>query len=77
MNVDFRLRTVFIVGQTNDIKVQNKLADENLLHGDLLQERFMDAYNNLTLKTMMMIKWVNHNCIGKGISSERFVFSDE
>lgn len=71
-NANFRVRSVFIIGQTDDAEVQDKLADESLFHGDIVQEQFMESYQNLTLKAVMMMKWVNDNCIGKGIYFEQF-----
>lgn len=63
---DFRVRAVFLVGQTGDNETQAKIVDESRLHDDVIQESFLDSYNNLTLKTIMMLKWVTSNCIGKG-----------
>lgn len=37
-----------------------------ILLGDIIQENFVDSYNNLTLKSILMLKWVNNNCIDKG-----------
>lgn len=41
-----------------------------LLHisfaGDIIQENFVDSYNNLTLKTILMLKWAKNNCVNKG-----------
>lgn len=62
----FTIRLVFIVGQTPDHDTQNRLHEESRMHNDLIQERFVDTYNNLTLKTVMMMKWVNRNCLHKG-----------
>lgn len=36
------------------------------LSGDIIQENFIDSYNNLTLKTILMLKWANNNCVNKG-----------
>jgi len=36
--------------------------------GDIIQENFVDSYNNLTLKTVLMLKWTSRNCAGKGKS---------
>lgn len=65
--VNFQMRTVFLIGQTENEEVQNQLYDESEKHDDLIQERFVDSYYNLTLKAAMMMKWVNTNCINKGI----------
>uniref|UniRef100_A0A8U8C4P8 Hexosyltransferase n=1 Tax=Geospiza parvula TaxID=87175 RepID=A0A8U8C4P8_GEOPR len=38
------------------------LQEEDALHGDLLQQDFLDTYNNLTLKTLMGLEWVSRFC---------------
>lgn len=38
------------------------LQEENVEHGDLLQQDFLDTYNNLTLKTLMGMEWVAKHC---------------
>ncbi|KAM8987262.1 beta-1,3-galactosyltransferase 1-like isoform 2-T2 [Ara ararauna] len=38
------------------------LQEENAEHGDLLQQDFLDTYNNLTLKTLMGMEWVSKHC---------------
>lgn len=45
---------------------QRRLLNESEVYGDIIQESFIDSYNNLTLKTIMMLKWVNNNCDGRG-----------
>ncbi|XP_041986062.1 uncharacterized protein LOC121738203 [Aricia agestis] len=62
-NVDFKL--VFLLGQPtqdNDTDVQGKIEEEVEKYGDVIQEGFLDSYNNLTLKSIMMLKWVTNNC---------------
>lgn len=36
--------------------------EENERFNDIIQERFIDAYNNLTLKTVVMMKLVSTYC---------------
>ncbi|XP_050359216.1 uncharacterized protein LOC126779282 [Nymphalis io] len=63
MNVDFKL--VFLLGlpsQDNDTEIQEKIEEEVEKYGDVIQEGFIDSYNNLTLKSIMMLKWVTNNC---------------
>ncbi|GLV40937.1 uncharacterized protein CBL_08511 [Carabus blaptoides fortunei] len=43
--------------------VKTKLYAENQQYDDIIQERFIDSYNNLTLKSVMMLKWVNNHCL--------------
>ncbi|NXQ31487.1 B3GT2 galactosyltransferase, partial [Alaudala cheleensis] len=38
------------------------LQEEDEAHGDLLQQDFLDTYNNLTLKTLMGLEWVTRFC---------------
>ena len=33
--------------------------------GDIIQENFLDSYNNLTLKSILMLKYVKNNCENK------------
>lgn len=64
---DFLVRTVFLVGRTLNNETQAQLINESRLYDDLIQENFMDTYNNLTIKSLMMLKWVNRNCADKGV----------
>ncbi|KAJ1173227.1 hypothetical protein NDU88_005066 [Pleurodeles waltl] len=41
---------------------QALLRNESTKFGDILQQDFMDTYNNLTLKTMMGMEWVATYC---------------
>lgn len=63
---DFSVKVLFLVGQTTSNDTQAQINTESDLNGDLIQESFLDSYNNLTLKTIMMLKWVNNNCADKG-----------
>lgn len=63
---EFRVKIVFLIGQTGSNLTQMRIYEENEMHNDLIQESFFDSYNNLTLKTVMMLKWVNGSCADKG-----------
>ncbi|XP_058812389.1 uncharacterized protein LOC131676957 isoform X2 [Topomyia yanbarensis] len=43
-------------------ELQMRIVNESEVYGDIIQESFIDSYNNLTLKTIMMLKWVVNNC---------------
>lgn len=43
----FAVRTAFILGQTVNDTWQNEIREESALHGDIIQEGFIDAYLNL------------------------------
>lgn len=52
----------FLVGSTKDLHLAEELRDENKLYGDLIIAHFLDSYNNLTLKTVSLLEWVNNYC---------------
>lgn len=65
--IDFKL--VFLLGlppSRNDTDVQDRIEEEIYKYGDVIQEGFTDSYNNLTLKSIMMLKWINNNCNESG-----------
>lgn len=41
---------------------QDYVVAESYLYNDIIQERFHDTYNNLTLKSVMLLKWANTYC---------------
>ncbi|KAG9483351.1 hypothetical protein GDO78_009333 [Eleutherodactylus coqui] len=41
---------------------QQALVDESQKYRDIIQQDFLDTYNNLTLKTLMGLKWVTTYC---------------
>lgn len=71
----FQIQVVFLVGKIENNETQEKLISESQTYDDLIQENFMDSYNNLTLKAVMMLKWVVNNCERKGmyIAFEQFL----
>lgn len=57
--------TLFFTGlpETGDQRpLQEELEHESRLHEDIIQMDFMDSYQNLTLKTLMMMKWLGSHC---------------
>lgn len=60
-----RIETVFILGLpggSDAEQQQERIRQENLQHHDLIQSNFQDSYRNLTIKTMMMIEWLDAHC---------------
>ncbi|XP_041347572.1 beta-1,3-galactosyltransferase 1-like [Gigantopelta aegis] len=53
---------VFIMGQVADIGVMASLRIESGIHGDIVQEDFVDSYYNLTYKAIAGLKWVSTFC---------------
>ncbi|XP_060899706.1 beta-1,3-galactosyltransferase 1-like [Labrus mixtus] len=55
----------FVLGQhigEEAEQIQKQLLEESEKHHDLIQGNFMDCYNNLTIKTMVMMEWLNLQC---------------
>lgn len=42
--------------------IQDRLEDESRKHADIIQMNFQDSYQNLTIKTMMMMNWLATHC---------------
>lgn len=53
---------VFILGRKKNKTLENALKEENFIYGDLIIGHFIDSYNNLTLKTISALEWVDQNC---------------
>ncbi|XP_040896443.1 beta-1,3-galactosyltransferase 2-like [Toxotes jaculatrix] len=43
-------------------KLQEQLQQESTEHQDLIQSDFLDCYKNLTIKTMVMLEWLDSYC---------------
>jgi len=59
---DVPIRTVFLLGQTEDINDQAMVEAENIEFQDLIQGNFMDMYYNNSIKTAMGIRWAAEQC---------------
>ncbi|KAK5639224.1 hypothetical protein RI129_011716 [Pyrocoelia pectoralis] len=53
---------VFMLGATNNMNFRDKLEKEHFMYEDILQGKFIDTYENLTLKSISMLEWVKDNC---------------
>lgn len=54
--------TAFVLGRTTNATISEALTQENMIYGDLIRGHFIDSYNNLTLKTLSSLEWVDQNC---------------
>lgn len=43
-------------------QVQEQVLQESREQGDLIQSNFLDCYKNLTIKTMVMLEWLDAYC---------------
>jgi len=66
-------RVVFLVGtpsalsKTNQTTITNNLNRESDAYGDIVQEDFVDSYANLTIKSLMMLKWFTQSCTDRAV----------
>ncbi|XP_041659538.1 beta-1,3-galactosyltransferase 2-like [Cheilinus undulatus] len=57
----------FLLGQQSGEgteQLQEQLLQESREHRDLIQSNFTDCYKNLTIKTMVMLEWLDSYCSG-------------
>ncbi|KAM8976661.1 beta-1,3-galactosyltransferase 5 [Pelodytes ibericus] len=52
----------FLLGATASPQDQASLVEESKSYRDIMQRDFIDAYSNLTIKTIMGIDWIHHFC---------------
>ncbi|XP_050732870.1 N-acetyllactosaminide beta-1,3-N-acetylglucosaminyltransferase 4-like [Eriocheir sinensis] len=55
-------RTVFLLGETANPRVMAAVREESHAHRDIIQFSFLDSYNNLTLKVLSGLHWVENFC---------------
>lgn len=60
------VKLAFVLGDPNQESVQRRIVDEDLAYRDLIQGNFLDAYQNLTLKSVLILKWAETYCRGAG-----------
>jgi len=57
---DLNSTIVFLIGSNDNLNMQ--LRSESEQFGDIIQADFVDSYLNLTLKSTIMIRWVDEFC---------------
>lgn len=55
-------KVLFLVGKTNDTFINSALEEESHRYKDIIQYDFMESYHNLTLKSVLLLKWVINYC---------------
>jgi hypothetical protein len=57
-----QIRFVFMTGLSSNQTVNQIIKSESKNYGDIVQENFIDSYYNLTLKSIMGLKWISNYC---------------
>ncbi|XP_066258860.1 beta-1,3-galactosyltransferase 5-like [Euwallacea similis] len=52
----------FMLGSIANETINRKLDEEQILYGDIIRGKFVDTYDNLTLKTISILEWVDNFC---------------
>lgn len=52
----------FMLGSTSNATLNELIDREEYMYGDIIRGKFVDTYENLTLKTISMFEWVDNFC---------------
>lgn len=52
----------FLLGRITNSTLNAALKQENFIYDDLILGNFIDSYNNLTLKTISGLEWIDRHC---------------
>uniref|UniRef100_A0A1B6LV84 Hexosyltransferase n=1 Tax=Graphocephala atropunctata TaxID=36148 RepID=A0A1B6LV84_9HEMI len=52
----------FCIGTTSKPEVMTGILEEEEMYGDIIQGNFIDSYDNLTLKTVSILEWIDNYC---------------
>jgi len=58
------VKLVFILGRAKKNATQDLVRREGRQQGDIIQEDFVESFRNLTLKSIMGVKWAAYFCPG-------------
>ena len=58
----FLIKVIFILGSSNDSKVEENVLKEDMKHKDILQFHFIDSYHNCLLKSIGALRWTLFYC---------------
>lgn len=60
--INAQIKLVFVFGIDGSNQWNTRIAEEHVYFRDVIQGNFIDAYNNLTLKSLLAMKWVSEFC---------------
>lgn len=75
-NTLHNIKIVFLVGQLVNNTHQDELNEEFAHNNDIIQESFIDSYANLTVKSVMLLKWFTQVC-DNGDRSPQYVMKTD
>ena len=57
-----KIKIAFILGNSGNESINRMIRRESENHGDIVQVNFLDTYDNLTLKTLQIMRWTAEYC---------------
>ena len=60
---NLNISVYFVIALNKNQTINEELREESNKYGDILQFGFIDAYHNLTLKAISILRWINKNCL--------------
>lgn len=54
----------FVLGINTNVTVESLVDQESMMHNDIIKGDFYDHYSNMTLKSLLGLKWASENCPG-------------
>lgn len=59
-----QIKVFFLIGLSSQtgLRAHRKIVQEERLNHDLIQFPFLDTYRNLTIKSLLMLNWIQTNC---------------
>ena len=63
-NHNIKTKVIFLLGTVDNLNndLQTNVIHESDTYDDILQEDFIDTYRNLTVKSLMLLKWFSKSC---------------
>ncbi len=62
LHFDWKVKVIFSLGLSRDESWNSQIKKEAEKYGDIIQGDFTDSYRNMTLKSLLDLKWVTQFC---------------
>jgi hypothetical protein len=57
-----KTRLLFFLGDNNDTETRSAIRNESVLYNDIVHHSHFDSYNNLSIKSVSVIRWASSYC---------------
>ncbi|XP_037798244.1 beta-1,3-galactosyltransferase 1-like [Penaeus monodon] len=59
-----RHKVIFVIGQSREVALHDKLREESVTYHDIVVADFVDSYRNLSYKALTAMHWIREYCKG-------------